>query len=112
MVKGHPFNKKMKSSSGWGSKPFIALAVVVCLYLFFTYGNRDGCARPLPTNKGGSARPLPTNNGKKHVLVTGGAGFIGSHASLKLLEEGYSVTAIDNFSRGNPGAITAVKDLA
>jgi dTDP-glucose 4,6-dehydratase len=37
----------------------------------------------------------------KHVLVTGGAGFIGSHLSDRLLEKGYVVTAVDNFVTGN-----------
>eukprot|EP00894_Picocystis_sp_ML_P000038 jgi/Pico_ML_1/50555/g1743.t1 len=36
-----------------------------------------------------------------HVLVTGGAGFIGSHATMLLLEKGYAVTIVDNLSRGN-----------
>jgi len=36
----------------------------------------------------------------KAVLVTGGAGFIGSHLSRKLLEFGSSVYIADNFSRG------------
>jgi dTDP-glucose 4,6-dehydratase len=36
----------------------------------------------------------------KHVLVTGGAGFIGSHLCDALLEKGYAVTALDNLLTG------------
>lgn len=35
---------------------------------------------------------------KKNVLITGGAGFIGSSLALKLLEKGYEVTVLDNLS--------------
>jgi UDP-glucose 4-epimerase len=45
---------------------------------------------------------LPLNRGKrKKVLVTGGAGFIGSHLSELLLEEGLEVYALDNVSTGS-----------
>jgi UDP-glucose 4-epimerase len=35
------------------------------------------------------------------ILVTGGAGFIGSHLCERLVNEGHAVTAIDNFSTGS-----------
>ena len=31
-----------------------------------------------------------------HMLITGGAGFIGSHLAEALLAQGHSVTAVDN----------------
>ncbi|MHC4775349.1 MAG: NAD-dependent epimerase/dehydratase family protein, partial [Planctomycetota bacterium] len=40
-----------------------------------------------------------------NVLVTGGAGYIGSHAALRLMADGHAVTVIDDLSRGNLGAI-------
>lgn len=37
----------------------------------------------------------------KQVVVTGGAGYIGSHTIIELLKNNYSVTSIDNFSRSS-----------
>lgn len=37
-------------------------------------------------------------NEKKTVLVTGGAGYIGSHCVVTLQEAGYNVIALDNFT--------------
>jgi UDP-glucose 4-epimerase len=45
------------------------------------------------------------------VLVTGGAGFIGSHTCLVLLDRGYEVVAVDDFSNSSPEALTAVRSL-
>jgi len=37
-------------------------------------------------------------NKYKRVLITGGAGFIGSNLALKLLQKGYEVSVLDNLS--------------
>jgi dTDP-glucose 4,6-dehydratase len=39
----------------------------------------------------------------KRILVTGAAGFLGSHLTDALLAKGHSVLGVDNFSTGNPG---------
>ncbi|CAN8313721.1 unnamed protein product [Cochlearia groenlandica] len=49
--------------------------------------------------------------GVTHVLVTGGAGYIGSHAAVRLLKESYRVTIVDNLSRGNLGAVKILQEL-
>ena len=36
-----------------------------------------------------------------NILLTGGAGYIGSHAALSLLDDGHKVHIIDNLSTGN-----------
>ncbi|EMA44827.1 NAD-dependent epimerase/dehydratase family protein [Halococcus saccharolyticus] len=39
---------------------------------------------------------------RPHAIVTGGAGFLGSHIVDALLDDGYRVTSLDNFSSGRP----------
>jgi len=46
----------------------------------------------------------------KRVLVTGGAGFLGSHLCEKLLKFGHSVIALDNFFTGNKRNINHLKN--
>ena len=46
------------------------------------------------------------------VLVTGGAGYIGSHTCLELLAAGHSVIAFDNFCNSSPEALRRVAELA
>jgi UDP-glucose 4-epimerase len=45
------------------------------------------------------------------ILVTGGAGYIGSHTCLELLEAGYDVVVIDDLSNSKYEAITRVEQL-
>jgi len=45
---------------------------------------------------------------QKRVLVTGGAGFIGSHLCARLLEQGHSVLCVDNFFTGTRSNIAAL----
>ena len=48
----------------------------------------------------------------KHILVTGGAGYIGSHACLELLEKGYDVIVIDNLCNSSLESIKRVEKLS
>ena len=41
------------------------------------------------------------------MLVTGGAGYVGSHCAVKLLEAGHRVAVLDNLSNAAAGAIIA-----
>jgi UDP-glucose 4-epimerase len=45
------------------------------------------------------------------ILITGGAGYIGSHAAVELLENGYEIVVLDNLSNSNNESINRVKKL-
>jgi dTDP-glucose 4,6-dehydratase len=46
----------------------------------------------------------------KTAVVTGGAGFLGSHLTDRLLAEGYRVVGVDNFVTGNPANLEHLRD--
>ncbi len=46
-----------------------------------------------------------------NVLVTGGAGYIGSHTCVELLENGYGVVVIDNLVNANPVSLKRVEQI-
>lgn len=46
------------------------------------------------------------------ILVTGGAGYIGSHTTLQLLLDGYKVVIVDNYVNSCVEAVNRVADLA
>ena len=48
----------------------------------------------------------------RRVLITGGAGFIGSHTCLVLLEQGHELVVLDNFDNSSPEALNRVQELA
>src|SRR5512143_460704 len=46
------------------------------------------------------------------ILVTGGAGYIGSHTCVLLLQAGWDVVVVDNLSNSSPQALDRVRELA
>ena len=45
------------------------------------------------------------------ILVTGGAGYIGSHTAVELLEAGHDVVVVDNLSNASPKAVERVEQI-
>lgn len=46
------------------------------------------------------------------ILVTGGAGYIGSHTCIQLLEAGYEIVVADNLSNSKETAVQYIKDIS
>ena len=47
----------------------------------------------------------------KKVLVTGGLGYIGSHTVVNLVETGYEVVIVDNYSNSDPKVLLQIKKI-
>jgi UDP-glucose 4-epimerase len=52
-------------------------------------------------------KPMQINT----ILVTGGAGYIGSHTCVELLEAGHRIVVIDNFRNSKPSVLKRVEDI-
>ena len=46
------------------------------------------------------------------ILITGGAGYIGSHTCVQLLEAGYEIVVVDNLSNSSVKSLNRVKQLS
>ena len=57
----------------------------------------------MSANRGG-------DTSRKKCVVTGGAGFIGSHLTERLLNDGHEVIVLDNYSTGRPENLDHLKD--
>ena len=55
-------------------------------------------------------RPAPNINGPERVMVTGGAGFLGSHLCQRLIAEGHQVLCVDNFYSGSRRNVEPLMD--
>ena len=45
------------------------------------------------------------------ILVTGGAGYIGSHTVVQLQKAGYETIIVDNFANSNPSVIASIEEI-
>ncbi|MGX2041438.1 UDP-glucuronic acid decarboxylase family protein [Methylocaldum sp. MU1018] len=52
-----------------------------------------------------------TESGRKHIVVTGGAGFLGTNLCRSLLMQGHAVTCVDNFRTGGKETLIGLKEL-
>ena len=56
-------------------------------------------------------RSLATAPADQTILVTGGAGFIGSHTCVELLDQGYNVVVVDDLSNSSEEAIRRIGEI-
>lgn len=58
-----------------------------------------------------SNKSLAGTHESQTILVTGGAGFIGSHTCVELLEQGYNVVILDDLSNSSSVAVDRIREL-
>ncbi|CAH8490178.1 unnamed protein product [Schistosoma curassoni] len=92
------------------SKANVVLETLIIALIYFSVVDCDTCpadsfANSLAADQFSCAKKwLPVKQlhwtKKKRILVTGGAGFVGSHLVDKLMQDGHEVIALDNFFTG------------
>ena len=65
-------------------------------------------AAPIPTTQHQILAPIQNN---MNILVTGGAGFIGSHTAVSLTEAGFNPIVVDDFSNSEPSVLAGLKKI-
>jgi UDP-glucose 4-epimerase len=93
------------------ARPAVTALAVLALapFLWMVHRSTAGAGDSAACDDLPDLGPAPRELKGRSVLVTGGAGFIGSHAAMQLLEEGWTVTILDNLSRGNMGAVRVLE---
>ena len=72
----------------------------------------SGSATAQAGSTGGFGEAVRTVSAGSTVLVTGAAGFIGSHTCVDLLTAGYRVIGVDDFSNSSPRAVDRIRAVA
>jgi UDP-glucose 4-epimerase len=54
---------------------------------------------------------MSTDHQKSTILVTGGAGYIGSHTCIELLQADFNVVVVDNLVNSNEESLKRVKEI-
>ncbi len=96
----------------------VALQIFIHTIVGCCYYGHDGFARKaMPTRISISEGAFMANKGlaKNHedltILVTGGAGFIGSHTCVELLTRGYHVVIVDDLSNSSKVAVDRIRTI-
>mmetsp|Transcript_27032 Transcript_27032/g.45257 ORF Transcript_27032/g.45257 Transcript_27032/m.45257 type:complete len:409 (+) Transcript_27032:204-1430(+) len=90
----------------------IALISVALLFSIFVVSVLSTKSSPPAPSSAMSRWVIHKDGRRKNILVTGGAGYIGTHTIFCLLEKGYDVTVVDNLCNSSEEGLRRVQELA